>query len=58
MTVPGADLPARTARPQDASDDEHGKEDTMTLVKRMQQELDWPTWMNRRFLDMAPLCQA
>lgn len=27
----------------------------MTLVKRMQQELDWPTWMNRRFLDMPDL---
>ena len=27
----------------------------MTLVKRMQRELDRPLWMNRRFLDMPDL---
>ncbi|HSJ91673.1 MAG TPA: Hsp20/alpha crystallin family protein [Ilumatobacter sp.] len=27
----------------------------MTLVKRMQHELDWPTWMNRRFFEMPDL---
>jgi HSP20 family protein len=28
------------------------EEDSMTLVKRMQHELDRPTWMSRRFFDM------
>lgn len=58
MRVSGGDLLARTAHTEDTEctpDCEHGEEDTMTLAKRMQHELDWPTWMTRRFGEMPDL---